>query len=150
MTEHCVRYVALPFTMHGITVEDSSGFYNIYINSQLAEAEQRKALIHELQHVLRGDFDSGKTLSEVEPYRAPAEQAPIRYVSSTAVPPVAEMGRDTVPGKRTPEAAGRTEITTIGQLLGFMVELDAQRRKTDPRSRRRTARVNIDIWADDT
>lgn len=150
MTEHCVRYVALPFSMHGITVEDSSGFYNIYINSQLAEADQRKALIHELRHVLRGDFDSGKALGEVEPYRAPAEQAPIRYVSSPAVPPVAEADVTVHRSKKTPETAGRTEITTIGQLLGFMVELDAQRRKSDPRSKRRTASVNIDIWADDT
>ena len=44
MNEYCIRFIPLPTTLKGITVEDSSGFYNIYINDSLSYEEQQKAI----------------------------------------------------------------------------------------------------------
>lgn len=51
-----VRYVPLPLKVHGMTVQDVNGFYNIYINSAQSEDVQRAAYKHELEHLKRGDF----------------------------------------------------------------------------------------------
>lgn len=57
MDDYCIRYINLPCSVHGMTVRDATGFFNIYININIGIEEQKKAIRHELMHVLRGDFD---------------------------------------------------------------------------------------------
>ena len=65
--DFCIRYVALPYTVKGVTVISEDGFYNVYINSLLPMEEQKKALRHELTHIRRDDFYRETcTLQEVE------------------------------------------------------------------------------------
>ena len=67
MNDYIIRYIALPYTVKGVTVQDADGFYNIYINSQLSIGEQKKAIRHELNHINRNDFDNNfAPLEEVE------------------------------------------------------------------------------------
>ncbi|MBP3796465.1 MAG: hypothetical protein J6I46_01645 [Ruminococcus sp.] len=55
--DYWVRYVSLPLKVHGMTVQDEDGFYNVYINSDQSEEVQRAAYDHELEHIKRHDFD---------------------------------------------------------------------------------------------
>ncbi len=87
MNEYCIRFIPLPTTLKGITVEDSSGFYNIYINDSLSYEEQQKAIQHELSHVTGNDFNVQKPLYMVEPYRPAQEQQPQKPVAIVAEPP---------------------------------------------------------------
>ncbi len=87
MNEYCIRFIPLPITLKGITVEDSSGFYNIYINSSLSYEEQQKAIKHEISHVTGNDFNAQKPLYMVEPYRPAREQQPQKPVAIVAEPP---------------------------------------------------------------
>lgn len=87
MNEYCIRFIPLPTTLKGITVEDSSGFYNIYINSSLSYEEQQKAIKHEISHVTGNDFNAQKPLYMVEPYRPAREQQPQKPVAIVAEPP---------------------------------------------------------------
>ena len=87
MNEYCIRFIPLPTTLKGITVEDSSGFYNIYINSSLSYEEQQKAIKHEISHVTGNDFNAQKPLYMVEPYRSAREQQPQKPVAIVAEPP---------------------------------------------------------------
>lgn len=65
--EFCIRYVALPYTVKGVTVVSEDDFCNVYINSLLPLEEQRKTLCHELTHIRRGDFYRETcTIQEVE------------------------------------------------------------------------------------
>jgi Zn-dependent peptidase ImmA (M78 family) len=64
--EYCIRYIDLPLTTKGMTVEDGTGFFNIYINQNLSVEQQQEAIAHELKHIGRGDFDIKKSLHEAE------------------------------------------------------------------------------------
>jgi Zn-dependent peptidase ImmA (M78 family) len=64
--EYCIRYIDLPLTTKGMTVEDQNGFFNIYINQNLSVEQQNEAIAHELKHINRGDFDIKKSLQEAE------------------------------------------------------------------------------------
>lgn len=64
--EYCIRYIDLPLTTKGMTVEDGNGFFNIYINQNLSVEQQEAAIRHELQHINRGDFDNKKSLRDAE------------------------------------------------------------------------------------
>jgi len=66
MGENYVRIIDLPSTIHGVTVRDEDGNYNIYINSSLCEDARRRAIEHELKHIERGDFDSLSDISDLE------------------------------------------------------------------------------------
>ena len=67
MIDYIIRYIDLPYTIKGVTVLDSDGFYNVYINSLLSWEEQKKAVKHELEHIRRDDFDNiCASLEEVE------------------------------------------------------------------------------------
>lgn len=66
MNEYCIRFIPLPFTTKGMTVVDSEGFFNIYINSNLSMETQQEAIKHELLHMRRSDFDIEKSLFEAE------------------------------------------------------------------------------------
>lgn len=60
--DYCVRFIDLPLTTKGVTVEDANGFFNIYINENLSVEQQQAALEHEMTHIRRGDFDNKKSL----------------------------------------------------------------------------------------
>lgn len=66
MGETFIRILDLPSTIRGVTVRDSDGNYNIYINSSLAEDVRKKAIDHELRHIERGDFDSCADIDDLE------------------------------------------------------------------------------------
>lgn len=63
--DYCVRYVSFPMKVHGMTVLDENGFYNIYININLNEDAQFEALRHELKHLERDDFSKKDTPIEL-------------------------------------------------------------------------------------
>ena len=60
------RLMPLPIGMHGMTIVDSNGDYNVYINIRLEDHGRRVALIHELRHIRRGDFVSNDPITKVE------------------------------------------------------------------------------------
>lgn len=64
--DYCIRYIDMPSTTKGMTVEDADGFYNIYINAALSIAEQKDAIKHEIRHLERKDFDTQKSLLDAE------------------------------------------------------------------------------------
>ncbi|WP_337519148.1 hypothetical protein [Anaerotignum faecicola] len=64
--EYCIRYIDMPSVTKGMTIEDSDGFFNIYINASLSAAEQEEAIRHEIRHLDRKDFDTEKSLLEAE------------------------------------------------------------------------------------
>ena len=51
--------------IHGMTVQDENGFYNVYINSDQSEDVQRAAYEHELEHLKRNDFSKLDTPLEL-------------------------------------------------------------------------------------
>lgn len=53
-----VRIVNLPATIKAFTIPDEDGNYNIYISGSLAYEEQKKAYMHEMQHINDGDLDN--------------------------------------------------------------------------------------------
>lgn len=68
MDSYYIRYVDLPSRTKGLTVEDSDGFYNIYINAKLSAYEQKEAISHELIHIERNDFNQEKNLKNAETF----------------------------------------------------------------------------------
>lgn len=66
MVDYYIRYVDMPSVTKGMTIEDSDGFFNIYINASLSAAEQEEAIKHKIRHLERKDFDTEKSLQEAE------------------------------------------------------------------------------------
>lgn len=56
MGEVFIRLLELPPTIHGATVLDSDGNFNVYINSLLSYDAQRKTARHELIHIKKEHF----------------------------------------------------------------------------------------------
>ena len=46
-----VREIELPMTVEGVTVKDTNGDFNVYINSLLSPSKKAEALEHELRHI---------------------------------------------------------------------------------------------------
>lgn len=61
-----LRYLALPTTIKGLTVQDESGDYNVYLNSRLAYEANRQTLQHEIQHISNNDFDKFSHIKNIE------------------------------------------------------------------------------------
>ncbi len=68
MDEYCIRYIDMPSRTKGLTIEDADGFYSIYINAKISAYEQKAAIIHELTHIRRNDFNNNKTLRQAEKF----------------------------------------------------------------------------------
>ena len=51
-----VRLVSFPKTIRAVTLPNDDGTFDIYINSDLPEELQHKALNHELEHIRRDHF----------------------------------------------------------------------------------------------
>ena len=47
------REIELPITVEGVTVKDTNGDFNVYINSLLSPEKKAEALEHELCHIQR-------------------------------------------------------------------------------------------------
>lgn len=56
----------LPCTVKAFVAMDEDGFNNIYVNSKLSREEQRKAVMHELNHLARNDFYNDLDIRSVE------------------------------------------------------------------------------------
>lgn len=69
MEDFCIRFIDFPCRINGVTVQDESGFYNVYINAKLSEEGQQAAIKHELTHIKRDDFYSLDSLSKVESFK---------------------------------------------------------------------------------
>jgi hypothetical protein len=52
-----LRFIALPHTIKGLTVQDEAGDYNIYINARLGYEANQQTLQHEVQHIKNHDFN---------------------------------------------------------------------------------------------
>lgn len=61
-----VRYEKLPLTVKGFISRSNDDCYNIFLNKNLNHEQQVSALLHELEHVKRNDFDFGKSLELAE------------------------------------------------------------------------------------
>ncbi len=56
MGEIFIRGLKLPLTVKGVTVLDSDGNYNVYINIMLSNETQSKAVKHEITHIKKEHF----------------------------------------------------------------------------------------------
>lgn len=56
MGEIFIRGIKLPLTVKGVTVLDSDGNYNVYINIMLSNETQSKAVKHEITHIKKEHF----------------------------------------------------------------------------------------------
>ena len=157
MTDYCIRYIELPYASKGVTVQDAAGFYNIYINSLLSYDEQKKAVAHELAHVFREDFDPAKSLELVERYRpalsrekpAPRPRPPAAASASFSPPPV-PAAPAAPPSRPSPVSSllpDIREITTVGQLIRLMTELEMEKRGR-PIPCSSLSQTSIDIFRD--
>lgn len=63
-----IRLLDMPTSIHGATLEDSEGDYNVYINGRLCESERAVALAHELAHAKSGHTQGSLAFEEMEAY----------------------------------------------------------------------------------
>lgn len=61
-----IRVIKLPTTIRGVTVPDSDGNYNIYINKNISHDMQIKTLIHESEHIKNDDFSNPEQVTVLE------------------------------------------------------------------------------------
>lgn len=71
MDEIIVRYVDLPTDIHGFTVLDREGDYNMYLNARDSMARRSVTYRHELKHINGDDFykRSSSDLIEIHAHR---------------------------------------------------------------------------------
>lgn len=60
-----VKRVSMPRKLKGFLLEDR-GLYCIYVNSEISDEEQKKALEHEITHLTRNDFNTDDDIEEIE------------------------------------------------------------------------------------
>lgn len=68
MDKVILRYMSLPTSVRGLTVQDEEGDYNIYVNARLAHEASKKTLQHELQHIESSDFGSILHIRDIESF----------------------------------------------------------------------------------
>jgi hypothetical protein len=61
-----LRFVSLPPTIKGLTVQDETGDYNVYINSRLTHEANQQTLQHEIQHINTNDFQKILHIRDIE------------------------------------------------------------------------------------
>lgn len=64
--DYIVRVIPLPGCVNGVVRLSDDGFYNVYINANLSPEAQRRAVLHELRHIVRDDFYNALSIEEVE------------------------------------------------------------------------------------
>lgn len=58
-----IRIIHMPPDVHGMTVVDADGNYNMYLNSR---GDIESAFIHEIRHIVNGDFYSEEDIKCIE------------------------------------------------------------------------------------
>lgn len=66
MEDIIVRLTRLPHKVEGTTSVDEGGDYNVYLNTDIGDEKQRKALLHELNHIRHNHFYDENPLAEDE------------------------------------------------------------------------------------
>lgn len=61
-----VRYVDLPTTINGYTVQTFDGYTTIILNARCSHAKNVETYLHELDHIDSGDFDSSAPTDLIE------------------------------------------------------------------------------------
>lgn len=61
-----VRLYSLPRGINGLTILDSDGNYNVYINSRLPRHKCIEVYEHELRHIEADDFYNSRSIREAE------------------------------------------------------------------------------------
>lgn len=61
-----IRYLSLPCTVKGLTIQDREGNYNVYINARLTNEANQQTLQHEIQHILDNDFHKILHIKDIE------------------------------------------------------------------------------------
>lgn len=51
MNNVLIRELDLPATVEGVTVKDTNGDYNVYVNAILSPEKKQETLEHELRHI---------------------------------------------------------------------------------------------------
>ena len=64
--DYCVRVINLPGSIGGATRLSDGDFGNVYINDQMSPQGKRRAFLHELKHLERGDFFNDLSIQEIE------------------------------------------------------------------------------------
>lgn len=64
--EYCCRIIHLPGAIHAAVRLSEDEFPNIYINDSLSPEAQKKAFLHEIRHIERGDFFNELPIDEIE------------------------------------------------------------------------------------
>lgn len=67
MIDYTIHYVSLSGRVKGFSTRGVDGDYVIFINQNLNYEQQRDALLHELEHIEKGDLDgSGSSVAMIE------------------------------------------------------------------------------------
>lgn len=66
MNDIICRFLPFPPTVNAVTVLDSEGDFNVYINSNLSAAEREKAWQHERKHIIKNHFYKDLPVSDCE------------------------------------------------------------------------------------
>lgn len=61
-----LRYLSLPPTVKGLTIQDEEGNYNIYLNSRLTYEAHTETLKHEINHITNNDFSKHSHIKNLE------------------------------------------------------------------------------------
>lgn len=61
-----LRFVSLPPTIKGLTVQDEDGCYNVYINARLTYEANQQTLQHEIKHIKSNDFHKFLHIRDIE------------------------------------------------------------------------------------
>lgn len=61
-----VRLLQTPCGVNGMTIVDSNGDFNVYINPSLSYEGQRKTYAHEMSHISGEDFYSSESIDIIE------------------------------------------------------------------------------------
>ena len=64
--DYAVRLVDLPGAVPALVARDETGFYNIYLNARASREQQKKALRHELAHIVRRHFEDDRPTAVIE------------------------------------------------------------------------------------
>lgn len=64
--DYTVRVIDLPPGVPALVARDETGFYNIYLNARASQEQQKKALRHELAHIVRRHFEDDRPTAVIE------------------------------------------------------------------------------------
>lgn len=61
-----IRIIDLPYGVGGLTVKDSEGDYNVYLNARYSLNRRVAFFRHELEHIKNGDFYTEEDVRDKE------------------------------------------------------------------------------------